>query len=64
MDVLKKVQKSGKNLHISISCGEVETALSELSARGLFIATSCATESEAHALLEQAEKWSKVRQFS
>jgi len=61
MDVLKKVQKAGKNLHISIRPEEVETALSELSARGLFIATSCGTEIEARDLLKNVEKWSKVR---
>ena len=58
MDVLKKVQARGKNLHISIAAGEVETALSELSARGLFIATGCATEGEARQLLKDAERWS------
>jgi hypothetical protein len=61
MDTLKYVQKAGKNLHISIPCGEVETALAELSARGLFIATSCETEAAAKELLEQAKKWSKIR---
>lgn len=63
MDVLKKVQKAGKNLHISIPPEEVEIALSELSAKGLFVATSCATEAEAHMLLEQAKKWSKNRKL-
>jgi hypothetical protein len=58
MDVLKKVQAAGKNLHISIPCNEVETALRELSARGLFIATSCKTEAEARDLLKKAEQWS------
>ena len=46
----------GKNLHISIPAHEVETALKELSARGLFIATSCRTEAEARELLANAEK--------
>ena len=58
LDVLRKVQAAGKNLHISIPCGEVETALRELSARGLFIATSCQTEAEARDLLKKAEQWS------
>ena len=61
MDVLKKVQAAGKNLHITIETGEVETALSELSARGLFIGTSCETEDEARELLKNAEKWSRDR---
>ena len=58
LDVLRQVQAAGKNLHISIPCSEVETALQELSARGLFIATGCATEAEARELLRNAEKWS------
>ena len=58
MDVLKKVQAAGKNLHISIPCNEVEAALRELSARGLFIDTSCKTEAAARELLKKAEHWS------
>jgi len=58
MDVLKQVQAAGKNLHISIPAAEVETALRELSARGLFIATGCTTEDEARQLLKDAERWS------
>ncbi len=61
MDTLRYVQKAGKNLHISIPCEEVDAALSELSSRGLFIATSCETETNARELLERAKKWSKVR---
>lgn len=59
MDILKKVQAAGKNLHIGISPGEVEPALQELSARGLFIQTWCETEEEARILLKNCEKWSK-----
>lgn len=58
MDILKQVQAAGKNLHITISASEVETALSELSAKGLFISTRCDTEQEAKDLLKKAEKWS------
>jgi len=61
MDVLTKVQAAGKNLHISIPPEQVEPALSELSARGLFIATTCSTEDEARSLLKRAEKWSRER---
>lgn len=61
MDVLKKVQRAGKNLHISISSKEVEAALDNLSSKGLFIDTWCETEEEAKDLLKNAEKWSKVR---
>ncbi len=59
MDVLKYVQSKGKNLHISIPACEVETALRELSARGLFIQTYCKTEEEARQLLRDAEGWSQ-----
>lgn len=60
MDVLKNVQRAGKNLHISIPCNEVESALNYLSAKGLFIDTQCETEEEAKDLLKRVEKWSKV----
>ncbi|MFC1582554.1 hypothetical protein ACFL4W_03335 [Planctomycetota bacterium] len=59
MAVLKQVQAAGKNLHISIPAQEVEQALSELSATGLFIQTHCDSEAEARALLDKAEKWSR-----
>jgi hypothetical protein len=58
MDTLRKVQAAGKNLHVTIAPGEVKTALSALSARGLFIDTSVATEDEAKELLRMAETWS------
>ncbi|NIA20567.1 MAG: hypothetical protein GWP05_01060 [Anaerolineaceae bacterium] len=58
MPVLKKVQAAGKNLHIGIAAKEVEAALSELSARGLFISTSCESEEDARDLLRKAEHWS------
>jgi hypothetical protein len=58
-DVLRQVQAAGKNLHISIPAEEVQAALSLLSARGLFINTSCRTEQEARDLLKAAESWSR-----
>lgn len=61
LPVLKKVQTRGKNLFIYIAAEEVETALSELSARGLFLDVWCQTEDEARALLKNAEKWSRDR---
>lgn len=61
MDVLRKVQTAGKNLHISIAPEEVESALESLSARGLFISTCCGNEEEAKELLKCAEKWSVDR---
>ncbi|MEI6808218.1 MAG: hypothetical protein WCN95_05810 [bacterium] len=61
MEVLKKVQKAGKNLHIAIPPEEVKPALEQLSARGLYISTWAGTESEAHQLLQNAERWSVDR---
>jgi hypothetical protein len=61
IDVLKKVQAMGKNLHISIPADEVEQALSLLSARGLFISTWTGSENKARELLNQVERWSVDR---
>ena len=58
-DVLMKVQAAGKNLHITIPSEEVQSALKLLSARGLFIQTSCRTEQEAQDLLRAVEGWSR-----
>lgn len=61
IDVLRKVQLSGKNLHISIAPEEIETALELLSAKGLFINTHFETEEHAKYVLSNLEKWSKIR---
>lgn len=61
MDVLKKVQAAGRNLHISIAPGEVRHALEELSARGLFIQTGCDDEDSARALLKDVARRSVDR---
>lgn len=58
MDTLKYVQHRGKNLHISIGAGEVEETLRNLSPKGLFIETWCASEEEAKDLLKKVERWS------
>ena len=63
LDTLRQVQRAGKNLHITIPCGEVESALALLSARGLFIQTWCGSESEGKALIENAKRWSKDRRM-
>lgn len=63
MDVLKKVQAKGKNLHISLKTNEIETALSELSARGLFIDAFCESEEEAAYYLKMMSVWSKDRKM-
>jgi hypothetical protein len=61
LETLRLVQARGKNLHITIPANEVESALSLLSARGLFIETRCENEAEARWLLAQAGKWSHDR---
>ncbi len=58
MDTLRRVQRAGKNLHLTLTPEELEPALRALSARGLFIATWTRTEAEARELLAQAERWS------
>jgi hypothetical protein len=61
MDTLKVVQKAGKNLEISLAPEEIQPALEQLSARGLFISTWARTETEARELLKNAERWSVDR---
>jgi phosphoglycolate phosphatase-like HAD superfamily hydrolase len=61
VDTLRKVQAAGKNLHISIAADEVQHALAQLSARGLFIDASARSEDEARNLLRMAERWSVDR---
>jgi hypothetical protein len=61
MDVLKKIQRAGKNLQIILPPEEVETALQNLSSKGLLITTRCKTEEDARDLLKKAGKLSKVR---
>ncbi len=61
LDVLKKVQAAGKNLHIGVAAEEVEQALSVLSAKGLFIETRTKTEQDARDLLQMSARWSVDR---
>lgn len=61
LPMLKRIQAKGKNLHLGLNAGEVETALGELSACGLFIHTACATEGEARDLIKKCEHWSHDR---
>ena len=58
LPLLKRVQAAGKKLHIQLEPEEIQSALEVLSARGLFIKTACATETQARRLLQDAEKWS------
>lgn len=59
MDILKRVQAAGKNLHLTIPPEEVKPALENLSARGLYLETWTDTEEEGRALLRNCEKWSR-----
>ena len=61
MNELKRVQSAGKNLHIGIAPQEVETALQNLSARGLCLTVWCDSEAEARDVLRSCEKRSKDR---
>lgn len=56
LDVLKKVQAAGKNLHISIAPEEIPLALDLLDPRGLMIQTWATSEQQAKDLLALAER--------
>ncbi|MHB9022768.1 MAG: uroporphyrinogen decarboxylase/cobalamine-independent methonine synthase family protein [Armatimonadota bacterium] len=59
LDTLKYVQRAGKNLHITVAPEEVETALRELSPKGLFLSTWCHSEEDARSLLRNVTRWSR-----
>lgn len=61
LDTLKAVQAAGKCLQITLPPEEVQPALEQLSARGLFISTWARCETEARELLRNAERWSVDR---
>jgi len=61
LDVLKRIQAAGRNLQLYLPAGEGRAARENLSARGLFICTSCAGEAEARALLRDCEELSVDR---
>ena len=56
LDVLRRVQRHGKGLHISIVPDEVEQALSLLSSRRLCIETWARSETHARELIDLARK--------
>ena len=58
LDMLKKIQARGKSLQIYIPPEEVELALSELSAGGLWLGVQAENETQARRLIEMAEKLS------
>ncbi len=59
LNTLRYIQKKKRNIHISLAPEEVETALSNLSAKGLFISTHCKTQSDAEELLKKVKMWSR-----
>lgn len=62
VDVLKKVQRLGKGLHIGIMADEVEQALDLLSSRGLCIQVyNCPSEKRAREVIELAARKSVDR---
>ena len=61
LDVLRRVQRLGKGLHISIPPEEVEPALKLLSSRGLCIDTSAQSEREARDIIDLAGRLSVDR---
>ena len=61
LDVLKRVQRAGKGLHISILPQEVEEALYLLSSRRLFIETWAPSEDRAREIIAQAGRKSVDR---
>lgn len=58
MPLYKRIQAAGKGLYLLADIDEVETLLTELSSRGLYIKTSADSEEEAKDLLRKAERWS------
>ncbi len=59
--LLKRIQKAGKLVHITVPVSDVEPLLRELSPKGLMIETWCATEDEARTLLRKAFVWTKEK---
>ncbi len=59
MDLLKKVQAAGKGLWLYVENNEIETVMSELSSKGLFLSTPAATPQEADEIVEKVTKWTR-----
>jgi hypothetical protein len=61
LDLLRKVQRAGKRLHITIRPEEVPAALSLLSSRGLCLDVWAESETQARQVMEQAGRLSVDR---
>ena len=59
LDLLKEIQSHGLGLHLSCEPGEVETLLSELSSRGLFLQVRAGSREEADGLLDLAARMAR-----
>lgn len=57
MNELKKVQRAGKGLHITIPPPEVKTAIENLSHKGLMIQTLCDNAEDAKELLQSVNRF-------
>lgn len=56
LPLLKEMQSHGANVELFCRPAEVETLMTELSSRGLFLITACGTEEEAEDLLKLAAR--------
>ena len=54
---LKRIQQAGKCLLISVSPGQIEPLMKELSSRGLYLLTWAATEDDAREIVKNVTKW-------
>ena len=54
---LKRIQRAGKCLLISVSPDQIEPLMKELSSRGLYLLTWAATEDEARDIMKNVTKW-------
>lgn len=62
LPIYKRIQKAGKALLLFCTMNEVETLLTELSPKGLYLSVSGASsEAEARELIEQVGKWTRNR---
>ena len=59
IDMLKKIQMSGRGLHLLVEPWEVEIILGQLSSKGLYIETWTKSEAEARDLVKKTEKWTR-----
>ena len=57
ISLLKRIQKAGKLIDISVEKGEVKKLLRELNPEGLLMKTSCDSPEEADKLIENVKKW-------